>query len=104
MSEGKRKILVGKIEKRGVSRTFGSGFGFGSWTIGETSIEIQLDPPIDLTTAEGQEQYKKIKVQLYKMCQRALDEDIQEARKTDKELNASIVKREMLVNNSIENE
>lgn len=103
MPESKRKILVGKIEKRGVSRTIGSEFGFGSWTIGETSIELQLDPPIDLTTAEGQEQYKKIKAQLYKMCQRALDEDIQMAREIDKQLDASITKREMLVNNAIEN-
>ena len=55
-----RKILISKIEKRGLSKTVGSGFGFGSWTIGETSIELQLDPPIDITTPEGQAEYKKI--------------------------------------------
>lgn len=102
MADEKRKILISKIEKRGLSRTVGSGFGFGSWTIGETSIELQLDPPIDITTKEGQERYKKVKEQLFKMTQRALDEDIQAARMADKELDASITKRETLVNNSLE--
>lgn len=100
--ENSQKILISKLEKRGVSRTIGSGFGFGSWTIGETSIELQLDPPIDLTTEEGQDRYKKIKTQLFKMCKRALDDDVQMARESDRELDASIVKREMLVRNAME--
>jgi len=100
----KRKILVTKIEKRGISRTIASAFGFGSWTIGETSIEIQLDPPLDLTKPEDQENYKKIKEQLFKMCRRALNDDIKIAREMDKELDASIAKRETLVENSLETE
>lgn len=104
MADKKHKILITKIEKRGLSHTIGSSFGFGSWTIGETSIEMQLDPPIDITTKEGQEKYKKLKTQLFKMCQRALNEDIQMAREADKELDASIIKREMLVDNTLESE
>jgi len=104
VTDEKHKILITKIEKRGLSRTVGSSFGFGSWTIGETSIEMQLDPPIDITTKEGQEKYKKLKTQLFKMCQRALNEDIQMAREADKELDASIIKREMLVDNTLESE
>jgi len=65
---------------------------------------MQLDPPIDITTKEGQEKYKKLKIQLFKMCQRALNEDIQMAREADKELDASIIKREMLVDNTLESE
>ncbi len=104
IDEEKRKILVTKIEKRGISRTIASAFGFGSWTIGETSIEIQLDPPLDLTKSEDQEKYKKVKEQLFKMCRRALNDDITMARETDKELDASIVKRELLVENSLESD
>lgn len=104
MADERPKIFVSKIEKRGVSRTIGSGFGFGSWTIGETSITLEIDPPIDLTTEEGQERYKKVKKQLFRMCQTALNEDIQEARSTDVELDASIVKREDLVKNSLSEE
>lgn len=104
MATEKRKILISQISKRGFSKTVASGFGFGSWTIGETSIEIILDPPIDMTTEEGQEEYKKIKIEMAKMCQRALVEDIQMARNADKELDVSIAKREILVNNAIESE
>ena len=99
-----RKILITKISKRGFSRAVGSAFGFGSWTIGETSIEIEVDPPIDITTVEGQETYKKLKESLAKMALKALNEDIEMARARDKELDASITKREQLVNNSIEEE
>lgn len=99
-----RKILITKISKRGFSRAVGSAFGFGSWTIGETSIEVEVevDPPIDITTVEGQEAYKKLKESLTKMTLKALNEDIEMARTRDKELDVSITKREQLVNNSIE--
>lgn len=99
-----RKILITKISKRGFSRAVGSAFGFGSWTIGETSIEVEIDPPIDITTVEGQEAYKKLKESLTKMTLKALNEDIEMARARDKELDTSITKREQLVNNSIEEE
>jgi len=99
-----RKILITKISKRGFSRAVGSAFGFGSWTIGETSIEVEVDPPIDITTVEGQKAYKKLKESLTKMALKALNEDIEMARARDKELDASITKREQLVNNSIEEE
>ena len=99
-----RKLLITKITKRGFSRAIGSAFGFGSWTIGETSIEINIDPPIDITTTKGQEVYKKLKESLSKMTLKALNEDIELARSQDKELDASITKREQLVNNAIEGE
>jgi len=86
--------------KRGPSRSVGSGFGFGSWTIGETTIDVELDPPIDLTTDEGKEAYRKLKDSLTKMCHNALQEDIKFAREHDKELNASLTKREKLVENA----
>jgi len=97
-----KKILVSKISKRGFSRAIGSAFGFGSWVIGETSIEIEIDPPIDLTTEEGKVVYKKLKENLAKMALKALNEDIELARTQDKELDASIIKREQLVNNAEE--
>ncbi len=99
-----RKILIAKISKRGFSRAVGSAFGFGSWAIGETSIEVEIDPPIDITTIEGQEAYKKLKESLTKMTLKAFNEDVAMARARDKELDASITKREQLVNNSMEEE
>jgi len=99
-----RKILITKISKRGFSQTVGSAFGFGSWTIGETSIEVEINPPIDITTVEGQETYKKLKESLAKMTLKALNEDIEMARARNKELDISITKREQLVNNSLEEE
>ena len=104
MVNTEKKILITKISKRGFSRTVGSAFGFGSWTVGETSIEVEVDPPIDITTVEGQETYKKLKESLAKMTLKALNEDIEMARARDKELDVSITKREQLVNNSIEEE
>ena len=99
-----RKILVTKIFKRGSSKAVGSGFVFGSWTIGATDIEVEVDPPIDLTTDEGKEAYRKLKDSLTKMSYKALQEDITYAREHDKELNASLNKRETLVNNALKSE
>lgn len=99
-----RKVLITKVLKVGPSRAVGSAFGFGSWTIGNTTIEVVVDPPIDLTTEEGKDFYKKLKDSLTKMCYKALQEDIEYARKSDKELDKSLIKREMLVNNSIKGE
>ena len=98
----KKKILITKISKNGFSKTIGSAFGFGSWTIGGTSIEIEVDPPIDISTEEGQEAYKKLKATLSKMTLKALNEDVALACKQDKELNASITQRELYVNNAME--
>lgn len=98
------KILVTKIFKHGPSKAVGSAFGFGSWTIGATDIEIVVDPPIDLTTDEGKESYRKLKDTLIKMCNKALQEDITYAREHDKEFNASLTKRETLVNNALKSE
>jgi len=98
------KVLLSKVSKRGFSKSIGSSFGFGSWTVGETTFEIEIDPPLDLTTAEGKEEYKKIKDSLTKMCYKALQEDIEYNRKQDKEFDASIIKRESYVKTIIESE
>lgn len=99
-----RKIKITKMFKKGPSKSVGSSFGFGSWTIGATDIEIEVDPPIDLTTDEGKESYKKLKDTLTKMGYKALQEDVQYMKDHDKEFSASISKREMLVNNAIASE
>lgn len=104
MSNTKKKILITKISKNGFGKAVGSAFGFGSWSIGGTSIEIEVDPPIDISTEEGQEAYKKLKDTLGTMTLRALNEDIALACRQDKELNASITQRELLVNNATEEE
>lgn len=104
MVNTKKKILITKISKNGFGKAIGSAFGFGSWTIGGTTIEIEVDPPIDISTEEGQEAYKKLKDTLGKMTLKALNEDITLACKQDKELNASITQRELLVNNATEEE
>lgn len=104
MSNTKKKILITKISKKGFSKAIGSAFGFGSWTIGGTAIEIEIDPPIDISTKEGQDAYKKLKDTLGKMTLKALNEDIILACRQDKELNASIVQRELHVNTAEEEE
>jgi len=106
LSDTKKKILITKISKKGFSKAIGSAFGFGSWTIGGTiggtSIEVEVDPPIDISTEEGQETYKKLKDTLGKMTLKALNEDIALACRQDKELNASLTRRELHVNNATE--
>lgn len=102
MSTNKRKYLITKISKNGFGKTIGSAFGFGSWTIGGTSIEIEVDPPIDISKKAGQEEYKRLKDTLSKMTQNALNEDVVQACKQDNELNKSIMRRELFVNNSTE--
>ena len=104
MADTKKKILITKISKNGFGKTIGSAFGFGSWTIGGTIIEVEVDPPIDISTEEGQEAYKKLKDTLGKMTLKALNEDVALACRQDKELNASITQRELLVNNATEEE
>lgn len=101
MANTKKKILITKISKNGFGKTVGSAFGFGSWTVGGTSIEIEVDPPIDINTEEGQEAYKKLKDTLSKMTLKALNEDVALACRQDKELNASMVQRELHVNNAV---
>jgi len=96
-----KKIAV-KIRKDGFSRSIGSGFGFGSWTIGATSMEVDIE--LDLTTDEGKEEYKKISETLSNACMKALERDIELARKLSPELDASIKKRESLVDNTLANE
>ena len=96
-----KKIAV-KIRKDGFSRSIGSGFGFGSWTIGATSMEVDIE--LDLTTDEGKEEYKKISETLSNACMKALERDIELARKLSPELDASIKKRESLVDNALANE
>lgn len=102
MGEDKQKILINTVSKRGVSRTIASEFGFGSWTFGETSIELQLDPPIDITTQEGQQKYQKIMAQLFKMCHHALEKDIDAVAQKNEELNASIARRKTTVRSNLE--
>ena len=104
MADTKKKILITKISKNGFGKTIGSAFGFGSWTIGGTIIEVEVDPPIDISTEEGQEAYKKLKDTLGKMTLKALNEDVALACSQNKELNASITQRELLVNNAMEEE
>ncbi|MEA3340608.1 MAG: hypothetical protein U9R15_11630 [Chloroflexota bacterium] len=102
--DSNKKILITKISKNGFGKTIGSAFGFGSWTIGGTSIEFTIDPPIDISTKEGQEEYKKLKDTLGKMTLKALMDDVALACKHDKELNMSISQRELHVNRTIEAE
>ena len=97
------KVLITKMVKHGTGKTVGSAFGFGSWSIGGTSIEIELDPPLDITTAEGQAAYQKMKASLGKMTLRALAEDVALACQNDIELSKSIMHRELTVNRGLEN-
>jgi len=104
LSNIKKKILITKILKSGFGKAIGSAFGFGSWTIGSTAIEVEIDPPIDINTKEGQEAYKKLKDSLSKMMLNALNDDVALACKNDKELNASIIQRKLHVDNATEGE
>ena len=99
-----KQIFITKVTKRGFSRAVGSAFGFGSWTVGETSFEIEVNPPIDLTTKEGQERYKKLKDTLSKMSLRALEEDVTLLSEHSPEFKASVEKRASLVQNALEGE
>jgi len=100
----KRQILVKEITVGSPSRTIASEFKFGSWTFPETLITVALDPPIDLATSEGIEEYKRIKESLRKGCSKMLKDDIEYERNKNPELDSSIKKREQLVNNNLEGE
>ena len=90
-------MLVTKIRKDGVSRTIGSEFGFGSFTIGATSIEIDIDPPIDMDTDEGKIKFKEMHNRLARICTKALENDVDYLSERNKELRMSKKKREDLV-------
>ena len=96
-----KKVAV-KIRKDGFSKSIGSGFGFGSWTIGATSLEVEVE--LDLETDEGKADYKKISDTLSKACMNALERDVAMAREASPELDASIKKRETAVKIALENE
>ena len=94
-----KKVMV-KISKDGVSRTIGSVYGFGSWTIGATSFELEVE--LDLTTDEGREALKETERKLGELCRKALDRDIDMMKQHSPEFKESVEKRELTVQKSLE--
>jgi len=93
-----RKVLITKMTKGGFGKTVGSAFGFGSWTFSPTAIEVEVDPPIDITTPEGREVAQKLSAGLSKMTLTALNDDVALACKQSTELIKSLTQRELVMN------
>lgn len=88
-----RKVQVTKITKQGFGRKIGSEFGYSSFEIAPTAIEISLDPPIDLNTSEGKEAYEKMKKILTRMTVHILEEDVKYYSERNDELRMSLEKK-----------
>ncbi len=91
MSE-KRKILVSKVRKQGIGRTIGSRFHYGSIRIDPTTVEIEIDPPLDLTDPEDKEVYKKIQDTLTKMAHNQLENELAYYQQHNEDLHYSLEK------------
>jgi len=88
-----RKILITKIIKQGFGQKVGSELGYSSFDITPTTIEITLDPPIDLTTDEGKEAYNKLQTNLEKMSMNIMEQDIKYYGERYDELRISLEKK-----------
>ena len=65
---------------------------------------MEVDVEIDPTTEEGKAEYRKVSDVLANACMKALERDIELARKLCPELDSSIKKREALVNKALDEE
>jgi hypothetical protein len=93
---------VTKIIKTGYGMTIGSGFGFGSWTIPATHIELTGE--WDLSTEDGRAQYQKAMDACRKLAFEQVRKDLEYAESEIKELKASVEQRKRLVEKALENE
>jgi hypothetical protein len=90
------KTIV-KITKTGFGSTIGSAFGFGSWTIGATGLEAQVE--VDITTEDGKKELKEISNSLALACIKLHELDVENAKKHYPELAKSLERRELVVKN-----
>jgi hypothetical protein len=96
-----KKVIV-KIHKGGFSRTVGSAYGFGSWTVAPTTFEMEVE--CDLETEEGREECLKMEKGLATVAYKAMERDIELACSKSIELKKSIEARETLVQNVLAKE
>ncbi len=92
-----RSVTVTKVIKQGFGRTINSEFGYSSFDIQPTTLEVNVDPPIDLTTEEGKEAYRKLQENLTRMSMRILEEDVNYYCDANEELRRTLVKKKMLM-------
>ena len=92
-----KQVLVTKVTKGGFGRKINSEFGYASFDIAADSIEVVVDPPMDLATEEGREAYKKLQESLSKLTMKQLEDNTALYRSRNEELDMSLTKRESVV-------
>jgi len=92
-----KEILIKKVTKGGFGRKVNSEFGYASFDIVADSIEVHIDPPIDLATEEGRADYVKLQKGLDKMMMEQLENATTHYRDNNDELDMSLKKRDSVV-------
>lgn len=90
-------VTVTKVIKQGFGRKINSEFGYSSFEIQPTTIEVTIDPAIDLTTDEGRETYRKLQENLTKISARLLEEDVKYYAERNEELRKTLEKKALLL-------
>lgn len=98
-----RKVLITKMSSQGFGQKIGSELGYSSFEITPMTIEISIDPPIDLATEEGKEAYAKMKDNLRRLTMKSMEEDLEFYRTRNEELNLTLIKKHAIIEKAKEN-
>ena len=93
----KRTVKVSKIVKQGFGRKINSEFGYSSFDIQPTTLEVFIDPPCDLTTEEGKEDYKVLNEKLTVLTAKLLEYDVEYYASRIPELRKTLEKKQRIM-------
>lgn len=88
-----REVKITKMNSQGFGQKIGSEFGYSSFEITPLTLEIELDPPIDLATDEGRESYTKMKENLRKLTMKSMEEDVDFYAERNEEFRLTLAKK-----------
>lgn len=98
-----REVKIVKMNSQGFGHKIGSEFGYSSFEITPLTIEVVLDPPIDLATDAGKEAYSKMKDNLRKLTMKSMEEDIEFYAERNEELRLTLVRKKEKLDKAKEN-
>jgi len=89
-----REVKITKIVSQGFGRKINSELGYSSFEITPLTIEITLDPPIDLATSEGKESFVAMKENLRKLAMKSMEEDVEFYAQRNEELSITLERKQ----------
>lgn len=94
-----REIKIIKMRSQGFGRKINSELGYSSFEITPATIEIEVNPPIDLATDEGKEAWTKLNGNLRKLSMKAMEEDVEFYASRNEELRITLERKKQKVEN-----